>query len=96
MSSADMVELTIKEGQMVVTGADIVGLRNRLTAYAEKEEKKLMDIREIIDIATQAQEAQTKLECVKKIIATRRVLLATDQEKAIATILGVKLVEEEK
>ena len=98
MTGADMVELTIKEGQMVVTGADIVGLRNRLTAYAEKEEKKLMDIREIIDIATQAQEAQTKLECVKKVLTSRghNYTSYTDLERAIATILGVILVEEEK
>lgn len=96
MSGADMVELTIKGGQMVVTGADIVGLRNRLTAYAEREEEKLMDVREIIDIATQAQEAQTKLECVKRVLESRTYSSYTELERAIATILGVKLAEEEK
>lgn len=91
MCSADLVEVTVKGDEVIVIGSDLVQMRNKLELMAEKEEKELMDVREIIDIATQAQDYATKLEAVKRWIESREYTINIPEDiEVIATIIGAK------
>lgn len=91
MCSADLVEVTVKGDEVIVIGSDLVQMRNKLELMAEKEEKELMDVREIIDIATQAQDHATKIEAVKRWIESREYTIHIPEDiEVIATIIGAK------
>lgn len=92
MCSADLVEVTVKGDEVIVIGSDLVQMRNKLELLAEKEEKELMDVREIIDIATQAQDHATKIEAVKRWIESREYTrYIPDDIEVIAAIIGAKV-----
>ena len=94
MCSADLVEVTVKGDEVIVIGSDLVQMRNRLELMAEKEEKEQMDIREVIDIATQAQDHATKIEAVKRWIESKEYECAKyipQDVEVIAAIIGAKV-----
>lgn len=88
MCSADLVEITIHNGEVAVIGSDIVSIRNKLSLLAEREEAEMLSVEDAINIATQAQEAQTKLELIKQIFEVYS--YSEDRLKGIAAIVGYK------
>lgn len=92
MSTADLVEIQIKDGTIKIIGADVVQTRNALELRAERGFD--LDIHEMIDMVTRWSEDRTKISQIEEVL---RVPGANYKKiDFISRIVGVKNKEEEE
>lgn len=89
MSTADMVEIEVKNGKITIVGADIVQTRNALELRAERG----LDVHEVMDLVTKLTEARFKIKQLEDVLTTP----SRDWEKLpqVAFILGVECKDRE-
>lgn len=91
MSTADLVEIQVKDGTVQIIGADVVQTRNALELRAERGLD--LDIHEMIDMVTRWSEDRTKVSQIEEVL---RVPGPTYEKiDFIARIVGVKNKEKE-
>lgn len=89
MSTADMVEIEVKNGKITIVGADIVQTRNALELRAERG----LDVHEVMDLVAKLTEARIKIKQLEDVLTTP----SRDWEKLpqVAFILGVECKDRE-